>query len=56
MKYQSKNIHLLYIYRYQFYNCDTSLGHSISYNHEKKNFQTFNAVFSVITIFGKEVN
>ena len=39
-----------------FYNCDTSLGHSISYNHEKNKFQTLNAVFSVITIFGKKVN
>ena len=39
-----------------FYNCDTSLGHSISYNHEKKKIQTLNAVFSVITIFGKKVN
>ena len=55
MKYQPKNINLLYIL-YTFYNCDTSLGHSISYNHEKNKFQTLNAVFSVITIFGKKVN
>ena len=54
MKYQPKNIHLLYIDT--FYNCYTSLGHSISYNHEKNKFQTLNAVFSVITIFGKKVN
>ena len=36
--------------------CDTYLGHSISYNHEKNKFQTLNTVFSVITIFGKKVN
>ena len=54
MKYQPKNIQFI-VHRYTFYNCDT-LGHSISYNHEKNKFQTLNAVFSVITIFGKKVN
>ena len=54
MKYQPKNIHLLYIDIRSI--IDTSLGHSISYNHEKNKFQTLNAVFSVITIFGKKVN
>ena len=33
-----------------------ALVHSISYNHEKNKFQTLNAVFSDITIFGKKVN
>ena len=53
MKYQPKNIHLLYI---DIRSINTSLGHSISYNQEKNKFQTLNAVFSVITIFGKKVN
>ena len=48
--------HSFIVHRYTFYNGDTSLGHSISYNHEKNKFQTLNAVFSVITIFGKKVN
>ena len=55
MKYQPKK-HSFIVHRYTFYNCDTSLGHSISYNHEKNKFQTLNAIFSVITIFGKKVN
>ena len=48
--------HSFIVHRYTFYNCYTSLGYSISYNHEKNKFQTLNAVFSVITIFGKKVN
>ena len=39
-----------------FLTLQSPLGHSISYNHEKNKFQTLNAVFSVITIFGKKVN
>ena len=49
MTHQSKNINLLYIYIYQFYNCDTFLEQSISYNYVNNFFQTLNAAFSVIT-------
>ena len=49
MAHQSKNIHLLHIYIYQFYNCDTSLEQSMSYNHENNFVQTLNAVVSIIT-------
>ena len=48
--------HSFIVHRYTFYNCYTSLGHSISYNYDKNKFQTLNAVFTVITIFGKKVN
>ena len=51
MTHQSKSIHLLYIYIYQFYNCDTSLEQSMSYNHENNFVQSLNAVVSVITFF-----
>ena len=55
MKYRPKNIHLLYI-DIRSIIVILLLCHSISYNHEKIKFQTLNAVFSVITIFGKKVN
>ena len=48
--------HSFIVHRYKFYNCDTSLGHSISYNYGGNKFQTLSAVFSVITIFGEKVN
>ena len=52
MTHQSKNIRLLYIL-YQFYNCDTSLEQSMSYNYENNLVQTLNDAVSVITFFGE---
>ena len=53
MTHPSKNIHLLYIYIYQFYNCDPSLEQSMGYNQENNFVQTFNVVVSVITFLSE---
>ena len=41
--------HSFMVHIYQFYNCDTSLEKSMSYNHENNFVQSLNAVVSVIT-------
>ena len=53
MTHQSQTFHLLYIYIYQFYNCDTSLEKTMSYTYENNFVQTLNAVVSVITCLGE---